>query len=242
MKRIVIVGATSGIGAALARIYIAQGYTVGLTGRREDLLRQMGGGHRNVLAVRHDVCDLRSSVAGLQALVARMGGMDLLVLCAGVGRMNPELDFAEDLPTLDTNVRGWTAVADWAFNFFRKQGYGQLAAITSIASLRGLAPAPAYSASKAYQAHFLEALRQRTRAEGGNVAVTEIRPGFVHTPLLSDNAKFFWVMPVDKAARQIAKAIERRKARATVTYRWKWIVPVLRMTPEWLLAHILHKP
>ena len=242
MKRIVIVGATSGIGACLAQLYIARGYTVGITGRREELLRQTGGGHRNVLAVRHDVCDLRTSVPNLQALVERMGGMDVFILCAGVGKMNPEFDFTEDLATIDTNVRGWTAITNWAFNYFRQQGHGQLAAITSIAALRGLAPAPSYAASKAYQAHYLEALRPRAWSEGLDIAVTEIRPGFVRTPLLSGNPKFFWIMPVEKAARQIAKAIDRRCACATVTRRWKLIVPAMCLAPARLLAKILHKP
>ena len=84
----------------------------------------------------------------LAALASEMGGLDLLVLCSGVGRMNPDLDYGLELPTVDTNVRGWTAVADWAFSFFMRQGYGHLAAISSVAGIRGLAPAPAYSASK----------------------------------------------------------------------------------------------
>lgn len=239
MKRILIVGATSGIGAALARLYIDAGHTVGITGRREELLRQTGGGKSNVLAVRHDVCDLRTSVPLLQALVDRMGGMDLLVLCAGVGKMNPALDFGTDLTAIDTNVRGWTAIVDWAFGYFMRQGHGQLAAITSIASLRGLAPAPSYSASKAYQAHYLEALRQRAAGAGLPVCVTEIRPGFVRTPLLADAPEYFWIMPVEKAARQIARAIGRRRRRATVTRRWRLLVPVMRLAPEWLLAKIL---
>lgn len=241
MKRILIVGATSGIGAALAQIYIAQGHIVGITGRREELLRQTGGGHRNVLAVKHDICDLKTSVPRLQALAERMGGIDTFILCAGVGKMNPRLDSTEDIATLDTNVRGWTVAANWAFCYFQKQGHGQLAAITSIASLRGLAPAPAYSASKAYQAHYLEALRQRALTEYKDIIITEIRPGFVHTPLLSDPSTFFWVMPVEKAARQIAEAIEHRQSYATITRRWKLLIPAIHMAPTWLLARILHK-
>ena len=148
-------------------------------------MAEVAEGHPEVYCLKADVTDVGQIAMLLAALASEMGGLDLLVLCSGVGRMNPDLDYGLELPTVDTNVRGWTAVADWAFFVFYATGIWHLAAISSVAGIRGLAPAPAYSASKAYQIHYLEALRQRARIFRKKVCVTDVRPGFVRTPLLS---------------------------------------------------------
>ncbi len=245
-KRIIITGATSGIGKALADIYIKRGYTVGLAARREEILRTIAARKPDVGYAVCDVCAPDCGVPALQKLADSMGHVDIILHCSGIGKMNASLDFAEELPTIETNVRGWTAVMDWAFRLFEQQGHGHLAAISSIASLRGLAPAPAYSASKAYQAHYLEALQQRAygfnrtdKAVSGGISVTNIRPGFVRTPLLNNPDVFFWVVPVEKAAHQIARVMDRRQATATVTRRWKLLVPLMKAAPNRLIAMIL---
>lgn len=241
MKKIMIIGATSGLGRGIAETYIRRGCTVAVMGRRvhllDDLVRR---GEGRVMAAPCDVAagDVTERVA---ALADRMGGMDLLVLSAGVGRQNPTLDYSIERTMLDTNVVGWTAVVDWAYRYFEHQGYGHLAAISSIAALRGLAPAPAYSATKAFQAHYLEALRERAIAQGGHICVTDIRPGFVDTPLLADPTQFFWVLPVDKAVRAIVRAIDRKRGVTTVTRRWAMLAPLMRMAPVCLLARLMGK-
>lgn len=240
-RKVIIVGATSGLGRGIAETYISCGWTVGVAGRRENLLQEVvatAGAAPAYYAV-CDVTDPVTAVPALQALVEQLGGMDLLVMSAGVGRQNPDLDYAVELPMLRTNVTGWTAIVDWAYRYFVERGGGQLAAISSIAALRGLAPAPAYSATKAFQAHYLEALRQRALASGLPLSVTDIRPGFVDTPLLADPRQFFWVLPPDKAVRAIVRAIDRRRGVAILTRRWRWLAPVMRVAPTWLLARIL---
>lgn len=239
--RIMVVGATSGLGRGLAERYIAEGHVVGIAGRRLSLLEEVSGGRSNVYSAVADVTDIRSVTSVLQDLLLRMGGMDCLVMCSGVGYMNPELDVAPEQITVDTNVRGWTAVVDWAFGRFMQQGYGHLAAISSVAGIRGLAPAPAYSASKAYQIHYLDALRQRADISGGKVKVTDIRPGFVATPLLSAPEKFFWVVSAEKAVKAIYRAIDEKKRRAVVTRRWAMLAPMMKIAPEWLVRLILSK-
>ena len=119
-KRIIIVGATSGLGRGLAECYISKGCQVGIVGRRSEILAEMAEGRQNVYKMTADVTDLHTVTECLERLRNEMGGMDCLVLCSGVGRMNPELNFNMELPTVDTNVRGWTAVVDWAFLFFMK--------------------------------------------------------------------------------------------------------------------------
>lgn len=241
-KRIIIVGATSGLGRGLAERYISEGYDVGIVARRREILEEMADGNMHVWTQEADVTDLDTVTVNLEKLRCEMGGMDCLVLCSGVGRMNPDLDFSLELPTVDTNVRGWTVVADWAFSVFMKQGYGQLAAISSVAGLRGLAPAPAYAASKAYQIHYLESLRQRVRIEGNKrVVVTDIRPGFVRTPLLGHPEKLFWVDEPDKAVAAIYRVIESGKEKAVITRRWALFAPLMKIAPEWLVAIILSK-
>lgn len=237
-QRIIIMGATSGIGRELAHHYIRRGCIVGVLGRRTSLLEELAEEKDNVHHETCDVCQPDTCVEALQRIYQRMGGMDLFVQCSGIGRMNAELSFENEKPTIDTNVMGWTACVCWAWNTFMKQGHGHLAAITSIASLRGLAPAPAYSASKAYQAHYLEALKQRAMASK-QLTVTNIRPGFVDTPLLADTSKFFWVVPVEKAARQIVKALDKRKSTCTVTHRWKWLVPAMLLIPNCIYAKFI---
>lgn len=239
MPGILIVGATSGLGRGVAEIYIRRGWTVGVTGRRRQLLDELVGmGEGRVHAA---VCDVTGpdAVGRLAALADAMGGMDLLLLSAGVGRQNPTLDYALELPTLETNVVGWTAIVDWAFGYFQRRGSGHLAAISSIAALRGLAPAPAYSASKAFQAHYLEALRQRAMADGRPIYVTDIRPGFVDTPLLADPKQFFWVLTVEKAVRAIVRAMDKRRGVAVITRRWAMLAPLMRLVPVRLLARVL---
>ena len=148
MKRILIVGATSGLGRLLAERYRDEGHIVGVCGRRIALLEEIGKGRERVKTEILDVTDIASIESVLDCLIKKMGGMDLLVLSSGIGSINPALDVQLELPTVDTNVRGWTVVVDYAFNYFMKQRYGQIAAISSFAGIRGLAPAPAYAASK----------------------------------------------------------------------------------------------
>lgn len=239
MKKVIIVGATSGLGRGIAETYISRGWQVAIAGRRTALLEEVAGAHPNVIHDTLDVTDTARCIKVLERLTERLGGLDLLVLSSGVGRQNAALDFDLELPTIETNVRGWTAIADWAYKLLATQGHGHLAAISSIASVRGLAPAPAYSASKAYQAHYLEALRQRAMASGRPIYVSDIRPGFVDTPLLANPKQFFWVLPPEKAVRAIVRAIDRRRGVATITCRWALIAPIMRMVPTRLLAKLL---
>ena len=127
MRRIMIVGATSGIGEGLARRYSAEGQVkVGVMGRRADRLKELCQLRPEVFEA--EVCDvtkLEVLETSLERLAARMGGLDLLVLSAGTGELNPSLDYGIERPTLETNVLGWTCVADWAVRYFERQEHGQ---------------------------------------------------------------------------------------------------------------------
>ena len=125
------------------------------------------------------------------------------------------------------------AVANWAFNFFERQGSGHLAAITSVAAIRGSRQAPAYGASKAYQVNYLEGLRQKATKLKMPIYVTDIRPGFVDTPMARAE-EMFWVAPVEKAATQIFNALENKRGVVYITKRWRLVAFVFRMVPGFL--------
>ena len=239
MRRIMIVGATSGIGEGLARRYSAEGQVkVGVMGRRADRLKELCQLRPEAFeAEACDVTKLEGLETSLERLAARMGGLDLLVLSAGTGELNPSLDYGIERPTLETNVLGWTCVADWAVRYFERQGHGHLAAITSAGGLRGSGAAPAYSAAKAFQMNYLEGLRQRLHGKKLPVHVTDLRPGFVDT-VMAKGEGLFWVAPVDKACRQIMRGIARRKDVVYVTRRWRFVAWLYRRIPGWLFKRM----
>ena len=230
-KKAIVVGATSGMGKALAERLVANNYKVGVTGRREAHLHALEKLYPNqVIAQCMDIQNTTHTLKQLEELKATLGGLDLLVISAGVGDLNPRLDITIESQTIATNVTAFTAVADWAFTVFGQQGSGHLAAITSIAGIRGGRHAPAYNASKAYQINYLEGLRQRAANAKIDIALTDLRPGFVATEMAKGEG-LFWVMPVQKAAYQIFTAINRKRKVAYITSRWGIIAGILKIIP-----------
>jgi short chain dehydrogenase len=128
-----------------------------------------------------DLNDRPKAIAQLEALNAELGDFNLFIICAGIGEFNPNLDFEIEKRTIDTNVLGFTAVADWAFAYFQKQASGHLVGISSVGGLRGNRQAPAYNASKAFQINYMEGLRQKAQHLKSKILVTDIRPGLVAT-------------------------------------------------------------
>ena len=232
MKRAIVIGATSGIGRALAERLAAEGYRVGVTGRREALLEELAASRPGSFCyAAADIMDPAVACAALERLAGELGGMDLCVVSAGTGDLNPSLDFALEETAILTNVLGWTAVADWAYNRFERQGGGHLVIVSSVGGLRGGGAAPAYNASKAYQINYAEGLRQRAAKSRLPLYVTDVRPGFVDTAMAKGDG-LFWVMPVEKAVRQIVRAVCRRRRVAVVTRRWRIAAWLLRHMPD----------
>lgn len=232
MKRAIVIGATSGIGRALAERLAAEGYRVGVTGRREALLEELAASRPGSFCyAAADIMDPAAACAALERLAGELGGMDLCVVSAGTGDLNPGLDYALEEPAIRTNVVGWTAAVDWAYGRFEERGGGHLVVITSVGGLRGGGAAPAYNASKAYQINYAEGLRQRVAKSGLPVTITDIRPGLVDTAMAKGEG-LFWVQPVAKTVRQILRAVERRRHVAVVTRRWRIAAWLLRHLPE----------
>lgn len=232
MKKIIIIGATSGIGRGLAEQYTQEDFLIGITGRRENLLKDICALDKDKLF--YQVCDIthtKSCISSLETLVQEMGGMDILIICAGTGEVNPELSYQLEEPTLLTNVVGFTNIADWGFRYFEQQKSGHLVAISSVGGTRGSGVAPAYNASKAYQINYMEGLRQKATKLRYPIYTTDIRPGFVDTAMAKGEG-LFWITPVDKAVKQIKKAIHKKKKVAYISRRWKYVAVLFRNLPS----------
>lgn len=220
MKKVIIIGASSGIGKALAELYLDKGFRVGITGRRKTLLEEIQNTSPDQVVVSaFDVNELQSDEY-LNALAEKLGGVDIVIYSSGVGEFNKDLDFAIEKQMIDTNVMAFTQVADWAFHYFKEQGTGSFASITSMAGMMGSRHAPAYNASKAYQINYLKGLRQKVKRQKLAVSITDLRTGFVDTPMAKAASKF-WVASPQKAAIQMSNAIQQKAALAYITKRWR---------------------
>ncbi len=230
----VVIGASSGIGAAVAVELARRGYIVGIAARRADALREVAAQHPGITAtIRLDLHDVSDSRTAASDLIAKVGGADVFIISAGTGSENPALEWGPEADTIAVNVTGFAAMATLALEHFVKRGRGHLVGISSIAAIRGHGNAPSYGASKAFVSSYLRALRHKCAKQRLPVYVTEIQPGFVATAMAKGDG-LFWVAPVDVAADQIVTAIESRRAHAYVTKRWQFMAAILRLVPEWI--------
>ena len=219
-KTIIIIGATSGIGRALFEKYATEGNRVGIVGRRTHLLNELQQKYPdNTVTARADITKQDEATQAIHDLHAELKDIDIAIVCSGTGDINAKLEYAKERPTIDTNIMGWTLVVDMLYHIFEQQGHGHLIAISSVGGLRGEPMAPAYSASKAYQINYMEALRKKAYKSENRIHVTDIRPGLVDTAMAKGDG-LFWLMPVEKVASQIIAAIRKQKSKAYVTKRW----------------------
>lgn len=237
MKKVIVVGGSSGIGREVARLFAQEGNKVAVTGRRSvqlDELRQEFP--EKVITGVFDVRKL-DNPRQLDLLIEQMGGMDICLISAGLGTVSKDLNWEIENETYETNVSAFTQVSTWAFNYFVQQGHGQLANISSIASLRGNSHAPAYSASKAYQSIYFEGLRMKAMRLNVPLIITDIKPGFVQTKMAQGN-KRFWVASVHKAARQIKSGMDSGRFRFYVTKRWRLIAWIMKWMPNFIFHRV----
>ena len=241
MKRIVIIGASSGIGARVAVDFAAAGWRVGIAARRTDCLKEIKDLYPKQIEYLEIDVTAQDAVEKFYNLIELIDGMDILLYAAGVGFCDPELDLEKLNSTLQTNVVGYARILAAAYKYYRSTANlhtGQIAAITSVAGTKGIGVAAAYSASKRFQQTFLNALEQLAYQQQVNVALTDIRPGFVDTPLLAEGRDYPMLMTVDRVAPLIETAILRRRRVYTVDYRWRAVNALWRLVPQRLWRHI----
>ena len=238
VKKAIIVGASSGIGREVAQLLIADGWLLGIAARREEPLLELKAMAPERVEVQ--AIDITKSDANeqLMSLIGRLGGIDLYFHASGIGKQNRELDTEIELRTMETNAVGFTRMINTAFRYFAEQGKGHIAAITSIAGTKGLEPAPAYSATKALQATYLQALEQQAHQRGLNIRITDIRPGFVDTALLNDNFKYPMLMRPETVAQDIVRNIYRKRHIRIIDWRYRILTFIWQLIPNWIWRKI----
>ena len=240
MKNAIVFGATSGIGKSITEILIKEGYQVAITGRRLELLEALKKQYpTSILIKQNDIQNVDEVETIFNEIVQEFKTIDLVIQSSGIGYVNPKLEWGMQQQTINTNVLGCTKLYTLAYNLFKKQQFGHLVGISSIASLRGNRSAPDYFASKAYQKAYLESLYIKTKSiQSKQVFITEIRPGFVDTPMALGKG-IFWMVPLEKAAKQIFTAIKKKKRVAYISKRWVIIAFALKLMPAWILKKVL---
>lgn len=233
-KTAIIVGASSGLGHGVALLLLQRGWHVGLAARRlEPLQRLCQQWPGQAVAMSIDV-NSTDGPERLEELIRQAGGMDLYVHTAGIGYQNMELQEDKELRTAQTNGVGFMRMVGAAYRHMATHGGGHIAAISSIAGTKGLGAAPAYSATKALQATYLQALEQQARLRHLPITFTDIRPGFVRTPLLNDGHAYPMLLAPEQAARLIVRAIEHRRHVAVIDWRYRLLTAAWRRVPRWL--------
>ena len=233
MKKAIIVGASSGIGEALAKEMSSKGWELGLTARREEKLLQLKAELANPAHVcRMDVAQTEEARAALQELIEQMGGVEVIILNAGIGDLQQKWPIEQKI--IQVNVVGFVALARLAFDYFTAQGGGQIVGISSVSATRGARLGTVYASTKAFISSYMEGLRHKSIKKKLGITITDIRPGFVATPMTEKNKGMFWVAPVEKAARQMYSAIKGKRNVVFVTKRWRYVAALLGSIPAWI--------
>ena len=245
MKKVIIIGGTSGIGRELAKVYAKQGHMVGVSGRRQELLISLQKEFPKQIVIEAFDVTQKENIPHLQSLIQKLDGLDILIYNSGSGEVCDTLEWDIEKLTTDVNVNGFVEIVCYAFNYFVNQGYGQIAGTSSVASIRGIPHAPAYSASKAFMSNYMEALYYKARKMKKDITVTDIQPGFVNTHLaegkFAEGGRMQAMMTAtsEKAAQQMFEAISKRKKRVYITGRWWIVAKVLKWMPGFIYGRIV---
>ena len=239
MKRAIVIGASSGIGREVARLLISEGWTVGVAARREAMLQDLGATAIACIDVTAEDATQR-----LRRLIEDTGGMDLFFYASGIGHQNRQLREDIEISTMQTNGLGFTRMIGEAYRYFAERQeqdgtkeWGHIAAITSIAGTKGLGPAPAYSATKAMQNVYLQALEQQAHQRGLRIRFTDIRPGFVDTALLKGDFRYPMMLQPKNVAREIVSAIKAHDHIRVIDWRYRLLTAFWRRIPRCLWRH-----
>ena len=258
-KKAIVMGATSGIGMEVAKLLAAKGWQVGIAGRRIERLQALISDNKTTLQSGGTISDNKATPQGgiicyqqidvtsaeapsqLLELIDKLGGMDLYFHSSGIGWQNNSLDIEKELKTVETNGLGFTRMVDTAFNWFathhQNNSKARIACITSIAGTEGLGAAPAYSATKRFQNHYLECLSQQARMRHLPISITDIRPGFVKTDLIAGSTYPLQLQPED-VAKHIVRAIEKGKEVKVIDWRYAILVFFWHLIPRGLWTRL----
>lgn len=236
VKRAIVVGATSGMGRAVAKLLAKDGYVLGLVGRRVNLLESLQkeiGTESYIKQI--DASDHKNASNLLQELIDQMGGLDMMLISiSSFVDTGFDNSWESNKRIIDVDIAGFWTMAHTAVAYFEKQKSGHLVGISSIDGLRGSASCPVFSAAKAFVSRYLEGIRNRMIQKNIPIDVTDIVPGWVnveHT-VFSEFPGTYWVSSKEDAASQIFYAIKAKKKIAYITKRWKLIALLLAIVPD----------
>lgn len=240
----IVVGASSGIGAALTAKLVKEGYTVAALARRQEKLEAVCqqanelAGTPRAFPYPHNVTDFDEIPTLFREILQELGGLDLIVYVAGIQPpVGPdEYDFEKDAAMVGVNLLGAMAwLNEAAVRFTRVKG-GQIVGVSSISGDRGRAAFPAYHTSKGALSIYLESLRNRLSRRG--VTVTTVKPGFVETALLENATGTFWVISPEEAANRIYEAIRAKKQTVYIPDRWHWVSLIISSIPSFIFRRL----
>jgi short-subunit dehydrogenase len=242
----VVTGASSGIGWELAKALAVRGCKVGLLARRRDSLEILANGIEQAggtaALAPADVSERNQTLEAIHSLSAKLGPVDLLVANAGVGAptLADPMNIADIEKMIRVNLLGVIYSIEAVLPDMLKRGKGHVAAVSSMASYKGLPGESAYCASKAAVNVYMEGLRIQLRDRG--IAVTTICPGFVKTPMTAVNEFHMpFVMEADKAARRIVHALERKRKVYNFPKRMSLLMKLTACLPDWIIARAMNK-
>lgn len=243
-KRAILVGASSGIGAALARRLADEGYQIALLARRAEMLEMLTNeinskhGETRAIYYVHDVTDYESVPELLKRIISDLGGFDTFIYNAGVAHMVglKKYEFEQDRKMVEVNYIGALAWLNRVAESFQNMQSGQIVGVSSVAGERGRVGAPAYNSSKAALTSHLEAYRNRLTRYGVNVLT--VKPGFVETDMIKGSKKLFWVISSEQAAKDIYKAMCKRKQELYTPARWRWMMLIIRNIPSFIFRKL----
>lgn len=241
MKKIIIIGASSGMGMRVATDFARLGWRVGIAARREDRLKEVKDLYPDRIEYMTIDVAAPDAVDRFYKLIELIDGMDYLLYASGCGWRNPDLDVARDEETIAVNVLGFTRIVNAAYKYYKQTANlhrGHIAVITSVAGTKGIGVSATYSASKRYQWTYLQAIDQLAHQQHVNVAVTDIRPGFVDTPLLAPDANYPLEMSIDYIAPRLEKAIMRAPRVKVIDSRWAVVTALWKMIPDCCWRHL----
>lgn len=232
MNRLIILGASSGIGRCLAETALKSGWKVGITARRLSLLEQIQSQYPDTCFVAPmDVSLVDDARYTLKRLYLEMGGADVIVVNAGVTNGNAKNLWEKDAYTISINVVGFAALSNLSLDLLAKQGHGHLLGISSVAAFLATGRSAAYSASKAFASKFLHGLRARARALKSQVIVTDVKPGFVETDMIAGNKSAVMMISAERAAEILFKNFGKNKAVFYLPARWRFIAWIAQFLP-----------
>ncbi len=232
MKRAIVMGASSGMGREVSKLLLADGWHLGIAARRVERLRELKREFPGHIVVQQiDVTDARASQQLLE-LIDLVGGVDLYFHASGIGKQN--MNLLEDIEnqTVQTNGMGFARMIGTVYRYMAAHQGGHIAVISSIAGTKGLGAAPSYSATKAFQNTYIQALEQQANMRGLNISFTDIRPGFVDTPLLGDEKHYPMLLKPERVAEDIVKAIRRKKHVLVIDWRYRILTFFWRLIPN----------